>query len=111
MTDPSLLTYKDARAIAKETLLRDLRTAFDDADVLLELTAAQAGERIADMRGRLQRSLATARGQIEEMQKGVSTASRSMISTAETCMHESPWKTLGAVAITSFVLGFLVGRR
>lgn len=111
MTTTSSLTFKNDRRIAKEKLANDLRTALDDADELLKLTAAQAGERLADVRGRLQQSLAKARGQLEHIQADVSAATRSMVSAAETCVQENPWKSLGGVAVAAFVLGMLIARR
>lgn len=110
MTTTSLLTFKNERTIAKEKLAQDLRTALDDADELLKLTVGQAGDRIADVRNRLQDSLTRARGQIEHIQSDVTAGTRSMVSEAEACVRENPWKSLCAAAVSGLVLGMLVGR-
>lgn len=115
MTITSLLTLKNDRMLAKERLARDLRMALDDAEELLTLTSAQAGERVADVRGRLHDSIAKAREEVEHLRAEASEVAHSMASAAEQCVRESPWKSLGAAvatgAVTGLLLGMMIGRR
>lgn len=110
MTAPSLPTSNEnASAIAREKLARDLGTALNDAEELLELTAAQTGERFADVRGRLSESLVRARGQIAGAQAELSAATRSMAAAAESCVRAHPWRSLGAASAAGAAAGFLLG--
>ena len=96
---------------AKQKVLRDLRAMMDDANELLDLTAAQVGEGVAEARGRLDASLARARGRAEQMQGDVSQATRSMVEASKARVRDNPWTSLGAAALAGFVLGMLIGSR
>jgi ElaB/YqjD/DUF883 family membrane-anchored ribosome-binding protein len=112
-TFPLIVT--NDRKIAKDKLVGDLRTVVDDAEELLALTAAQAGEELADVRGRLHESVTKARERIEHLQADSAAMARSMASAAVQCVRESPWKSLGAAvatgALTGLLIGMLIGRR
>jgi ElaB/YqjD/DUF883 family membrane-anchored ribosome-binding protein len=108
-------TFTDDRTLAKDKLARDLRAVLDDAEELLALTAAQAGEQLADVRGRLHESVTKARERIGHLQADSAEMARSMASVAEQCVRESPWKSLGAAlatgAVTGLLIGMVIGRR
>ena len=96
---------------AKDKVLRDLRIMMDDANELLDLTAAQVGEGMTEARGRLSASLTRARGRVEHMQDDVSEATRSVVEASKARVRDNPWTSLGAAALAGFVLGMLIGGR
>lgn len=115
MTNTSATSIEKDGATARQKLARDLRLLLDDAEELLKLTAAQAGERVADVRARVQESLKKARGQVEDLGAEAAELAQSASSAAERCVRENPWKSLGAAAATGaiagLVIGLLIGRR
>ena len=52
------------RNTPSEKLLRDLKTVVDDAEALLQATAAQTGERVDGIRERAQESLKQAKSRL-----------------------------------------------
>lgn len=102
--------FENDRTAIKNKIVRDLHVMMDDADELFKLTAAQADQRIADARSRVQASLARTRAHIDHMQGDVSDAMRSMVSATENGVRENPWAWLGAAAAAGFVVGMLVAR-
>ena len=58
MTDQSIVT--------KEKLVADLRTVVTDAEELLRLTASQAGEKVGELRVRMQENLVSARHKLAD---------------------------------------------
>lgn len=115
MTTTSLPDVGNECTTAREKIARDVRGVLDDAEELLTLTAAQTGERVADVRGRLRDSLQTARERVEDLRAEAAEAAHSISSAAERCVRENPWKSLGAVAaagaVAGVVIGMLIGRR
>lgn len=103
------------RTTASKRLARDLRAFLDDAEELLALTAAQAGDRVADVRERLRKSLEKAREQVEDIGAEATEIAHAMSSAAEQRVRENPWKSLGAAAatgaVTGLLIGMLIGRR
>ena len=54
--------------MAKQKLAKDLRTTIDDVEELLRLTAGQVGERMGEVRNRLQSSLTESKAHLTHLQ-------------------------------------------
>ncbi len=98
-----------ARTTSK--LVTDLREVASDAEELLNLTASQAGERIADVRARLGESLADLRGQLRDLEADMVERGKQVARVTDDYVHDNPWKSVGIGAGVAFLLGLLVGRR
>ena len=96
---------------AKQKLSQDLRTTIDDVEELLRLTAGQVGERMADVRARLQSSLADSRSHLAELQSEAIERGKQMTASVEEYVHDNPWRALGVVALAGLIIGALISRR
>lgn len=97
--------------VTKEKLIADLKTVLGDADELLRLTANQAGEKIGEVRARVQDNIAAARVKLAEIEDAVIDRTKAMARSTDDFVHENPWKSVGVAAGIAFLLGLVIGRR
>ena len=100
-----------ARKTASEKLMRDLQTVVEDAEALLQATAAQTGERVDGIRARAQASLKQAKTRLLEAEVEALEQVRAAAATTDEYVHENPWQAVGVAAGVGLLLGLLLGRR
>ncbi len=95
----------------KDKLMRDLNVVIADAEELLRMTANQAGEGAADLRGRIQARMQQAKSELANLQHAAVVKAQAAGHAADEFVHENPWKSIGAAAGIGLVVGLLIGRR
>ncbi len=100
-----------ARKTPSEKLMRDLQTVVEDAEALLQATAAQTGERVDGIRARAQASLKQAKTRLLEAEDEALDQVRAAAATADEYVHENPWQAVGVAAGAGLLLGLLLSRR
>ncbi|MDO8931401.1 MAG: DUF883 family protein [Rhodocyclaceae bacterium] len=98
-------------AVNKEKLVSDLKVVVADAEELLRATAGQAGDKVAEMRGRIQEHLATAKDSLAEAQAAVVDKAKQVGRATDDYVHDNPWRSVGVAAGFGFIVGLLIGRR
>ena len=101
----------DTAIAPKEKLVADLRVVVSDAEELLAATASQTGERIAELRERMQTNLRLARIKLADAEAAVGESTRQMAKATDHYVHENPWKAIGIAAGAGLLVGMLIGRR
>ena len=96
---------------SKETLAADLKAVVNSAEDLLAATAAQSGEKIAEVRARAQETLRNARQKLTELQEDVVARAKEAAEVTDKYVHENPWTAIGVGAGIGFLLGLLIARR
>lgn len=94
-----------------EKLMTDLRLIVADAEELLRATAGQAGEGAAEVRTKVEASLARARDGLSQVQDAAVVKAKAAGRQADDYVHEHPWPSIGLAAGIGLVLGVLIGRR
>jgi ElaB/YqjD/DUF883 family membrane-anchored ribosome-binding protein len=89
-------------------ILEDLRTVVRDAEKFLHSTEGHAGERIAEVRSRIEDKLEDARERLHE--EGAERLKAAAHST-ETYVRENPWTALLIAAGLGYLIGNLGRRR
>ena len=97
--------------VTKDKLVADLKLVVSDAEELLRATAAQAGEKAAVARERIQASLASAKEKLGEAERAALAKAKEAAKATDEYVHDNPWKAVGIAAGVGFVLGILIGRR
>jgi ElaB/YqjD/DUF883 family membrane-anchored ribosome-binding protein len=97
--------------VHKDKLMSDLRVVIADAEELLRMTADQAGESAADLRGRLLIRMHQAKADLAQMQHAAIAKVRDAGHATDEFVHENPWKSIGVAAGIGMVVGLLIGRR
>jgi ElaB/YqjD/DUF883 family membrane-anchored ribosome-binding protein len=78
---------------------------------LLRATAGQAGDKVAELRHKLQDNLAHARASLADAQAAAIEKAKAVGRATDDYVHENPWKSVGIAAGVGFVVGLLIGRR
>ena len=97
--------------VSKEKLVADLKVVVADTEELLRATAGQAGEKVAEMRGRIQDHLANAKASLAEAQAAVIDRAKQVGHATDDYVHDNPWRSVGVAAGIGFIVGLLIGRR
>ncbi len=96
---------------SQEKLVSDIKAVITDAEDILKATADQTGEKIANLRVRIQDRLLGARIRLDAAEAALIDKTRAAARAADDYVHESPWQAVGIGAGVGFVLGLLLARR
>jgi ElaB/YqjD/DUF883 family membrane-anchored ribosome-binding protein len=100
-----------AKATPSEKLIQDLQTVVEDAEALLQATAAQTGEKVENIRERARASVKQAKARLVEAEGEALHQVREAAAGADEYVHQNPWQAVGVAAGVGLVLGLLIGRR
>lgn len=98
-------------SVTKDKLVADFKVVVADAEELLRATAGQAGDKAAELRGRLQEHLARAKDSLADAQAAVVDKAKQVGHATDDYVHENPWRAVGVAAGFGFIVGLLIGRR
>lgn len=101
----------DVQLDPKEKLVADLKVVVADAEELLAATAHQTGEKIAELRSRMQDNLRSARLKLADAEAAVREKTRQVAKATDNYVHENPWRSIGIAAGVGVIVGLLIGRR
>lgn len=96
---------------SQEKLVTDIRAVIADAEEILKATADQTGEKIANLRTRVQDRLLGARIRLDAAEAALIDKTLAAARAADDYVHESPWQAVGLGVGVGFLLGLLMGRR
>lgn len=97
--------------VNKEKLVADFKVVVADAEEILKATAGQAGEKMADLRAKLQDHLHSARQSLIEAQAAAVERTKEVARATDDYVHDNPWRSIGIAAGIGFIVGLLIGRR
>lgn len=97
--------------VSKEKLVSDLKVVVADAEELLRITASQAGDKVVELRGKIERHLHTARASLADAQAAAVERAKEVGRATDDYVHENPWRSVGIAAGVGLVVGLLIGRR
>ena len=97
--------------VTKEKLAADLKIVVADAEELLRATAGQAGEKVAELRSKIEDRLGDARATLAEVQDIAFEKAKQVGRATDDYVHENPWKSVGIGAGVGLLVGLLIGRR
>lgn len=101
----------DMTQVTKDKLVSDFKVVVADAEELLRMTANQAGDKVGDLRNRLQDHLATAKSKLADAEAAVVERTRAVARATDDYVHDNPWRSIGIAAGIGFIVGMLIGRR
>ncbi len=103
--------YAEATLATKEKLAADLKLVIADAEELLQITSAQTGDKVAELRLRMADNLRAARLKLADVDAAVRDKAREAARATDDYVHENPWRSIGVAAGAGLVIGLLIGRR
>lgn len=100
-----------AGEVSREKLVQDFKLVIADAEELLKATAAQAGEKVAAARERIQDRLHSAKLKLAEAEEALMVKTREAARATDQFVHDKPWYAVGIAAGVGLIIGLLIGRR
>lgn len=97
--------------VTKDKLVSDFKAVVADTEELLKLTAGQAGDKVADVRVRLNDKLTAAKYKLQDLEAAVVEKTKAAARATDDFVHDEPWKAVGVAALVGLALGVLIGRR
>jgi ElaB/YqjD/DUF883 family membrane-anchored ribosome-binding protein len=101
----------ETSAPQREKLTDDLRQVIADTEELLRMTADEVGDGVAQVRGRVQRRLQSARTQLAQWQDTATATVKTAGDVADEFVHQHPWTSIGIGAVVGLVVGQLMDHR
>ncbi len=95
----------------KGKLVADLKVVIADAEELLQATANQTGEKVAELRARMRDNLREARHKLADAEDAIRAKTREVAKATDHYVHEKPWQAIGIAAGAGLLIGLLIGRR
>lgn len=100
-----------ADRISADQLIDDLTAVIRDAENLLRATAAQTGDKVAEVRARAEESVRQAKVRLEGIEEEALKHARVLAGEADEYVRGNPWQAVGIAAGVGLVLGLLMTRR
>lgn len=97
--------------VTKDKLIADMRVVVSDAEELLRATAGQAGDKMTEVRARIQDHLAGAKIRLAEAEAVAIARAKAVGHATDDYVHDNPWRSVGVAAGIGFIVGLLIGRR
>ena len=98
-------------AAHNEKLVADLKAVVADAEEILRATASQTGDKVGELRSRIEARLASTRARLSEAERTLLEKGRAAARATDHFVHEEPWKSVGIAALVGLAMGVLIGRR
>jgi ElaB/YqjD/DUF883 family membrane-anchored ribosome-binding protein len=108
---PEIRIMEEMTQVTKEKLVADFRVVVADAEELLRATAGQAGDKMTDLRAKLQDHLYAAKQSLADAQAAVVEKTKAVARATDDYVHDNPWRSIGIAAGIGLVIGLLIGRR
>lgn len=96
---------------ATQKLVTDLGVLVGDVEELVQATATQAGNKIAEIRGRIQQSVTSLRPRLAQAEALLREKTAQAAGAADDYVHAQPWRAIGIAAGVGLLVGLLIGRR
>lgn len=94
-----------------EKLATDIKTLVRDAEELVKATAAETGDKVVELRRRIQQAVNDVKPHIVKLEIAVIDQAKPVALAADQYVHTHPWPAIGASALIGLVIGLLAGRR
>lgn len=104
-------TADQASVNSQKQLVSDIKSVISDAEEVLSATADQAGEKVADLRARVQTRLHDAKVRLADAEAVLVAKTRAAAQATDAYVHESPWTAVGIAAGVGLLVGLVLGRR
>ena len=95
----------------KEKLVADLKAVVGDAEEILRATAGAAGDKVSEMRQKIELRLRDAKERLADAEVAITDKAKAAAAATDDFVHEQPWKAVGVAAALGLAIGVLIGRR
>jgi len=102
---------QELSAANKDKLVSDLKAVVTDAEEILRATAGAAGEKVGELRAKIELRLRDAKERLADAEAIIVDKTKAAARATDDFVHDQPWKAVGVAAALGLALGVLIGRR
>ncbi len=102
---------QELSAANKDKLVSDLKAVVSDAEEILRATAGAAGEKVGELRAKIELRLRDAKERLADAEAIIVDKTKAAARATDDFVHDQPWKAVGVAAALGLALGVLIGRR
>ena len=97
-------------AQATEKLVTDVGVLVADTKDLVKATAVETGDKIVEMRGKVEQSIANLRPRLAQAEAVLREKTTVAVNATDNYVHTRPWPAIGMAAGVGLLIGLLIGR-
>jgi ElaB/YqjD/DUF883 family membrane-anchored ribosome-binding protein len=102
---------QELSAANKDKLVSDMKVVIADAEEILRATAGAAGEKVGELRTKIEARLRDAKERLADAEAAIVDKTKAAARATDDFVHDQPWKAVGVAAALGLALGVLIGRR
>ena len=95
---------------ATQKLVTDLRVLVRDAEDLARATVAQTGDKITDLRGKVQQAASELKPRLAQAEALLEETAKTAAGSTDDFVHAQPWTAVGVAAGVGLLVGMLAAR-
>lgn len=95
----------------KDKLVNDFKQVINHAQEFFRDTAAQSGDKFAELRSKFQENLDVAKDRLAEAEAAMLEKTKEAARATDVYVRENPWKAVGIAAGVGFAVALLLRRR
>jgi ElaB/YqjD/DUF883 family membrane-anchored ribosome-binding protein len=92
-------------------IARDIQNVVTDAQELLKTVQAEGGNRLTEVKAKVQTQLDAARQSLAELQSTVQAGAKHAMDSTDAYVRTNPWRAVGISAGVGALIGILIARR
>jgi ElaB protein len=92
-------------------IARDIQNVVSDAQALLKTVQSEGGDKLADVKVKVQAQLDNAKQMIGQLQTTVQDGAKVAVDSTDAYVRSNPWRAVGISAVAGALLGFLIARK
>ena len=92
-------------------IARDIQNVVSDAQALLKTVQSEGGDKLADVKVKVQAQLDNAKQMLGQLQVNVQDGAKVAVETTDAYVRSNPWRAVGISAAAGALIGFLIARK
>lgn len=101
----------DLSSATKQKLVSTMKVVVADAEEILRASASMAGEKVGELRERIQERVRDAKLRIADAEAAIVDKTKAVAHATDDFVHDNPWRAVGIGAAIGLLLGVIIGRR
>lgn len=94
----------------RQKLISDFKVLVADTEELLRATANQAGDKVSEVRRRIEQNLEEAKKTLSGAEEALMDKTKEVARAADVYVRQNPWNAVGIAAGVGLILGLLLRR-